>query len=363
MISFSSIEELSNCAQRLIDVRAPIEFKKGALPGAVNLPILNNDERERVGTCYKQHGQDAAIDLGNQLVSGPTKLERVDAWRAFISQNPDTKIYCFRGGLRSKTAQAWLRDVGIECEVLIGGYKGIRQKFMEDLALSLTELPLVIVGGRTGTGKTSLLSRLPASIDLEGLARHRGSSFGATLQQQPSNVDFEHALTLQFLQHRKQQVHRVFLEDEARMVGRVCIPEVVRQKMEIAPLVLLEATTAERVANVIKDYIIDLCSQYQARDGDELGFDNFILHHQSGLDRVKKRMGGQNHQLVCGLLSDASGQFKSCEDPGVFEPYVQFLLKRYYDPMYDYQLQKKRDRVQFVGNFAEIIKWSTHATS
>ncbi len=96
----------------LIDVRAPVEFRQGALPGAVNLPLMDDDERHRIGIEYKQAGQDAAIALGEQLVAGSVRAERVDAWRRLLDRHPDALIYCFRGGQRSRIAQQWLAEAG-----------------------------------------------------------------------------------------------------------------------------------------------------------------------------------------------------------------------------------------------------------
>ena len=111
----------------LIDLRAPTEFALGAFPGAVNLPLLTDAERAAVGTRYKQCGQQAAIALGEELVSGATRTERIDSWRTFIATHPGTLLYCWRGGLRSQIAQEWLRDSGVEVARIAGGYKTLRR--------------------------------------------------------------------------------------------------------------------------------------------------------------------------------------------------------------------------------------------
>ncbi|PTT62477.1 tRNA 2-selenouridine(34) synthase MnmH, partial [Pseudomonas sp. HMWF007] len=111
----------------LMDARAPVEFHKGAFPGVINLPLMNDIERQRIGTCYKQHGQQAAIELGHQLVSGTVKAERIQAWADFARAHPDGLIYCFRGGLRSQITQQWLHDeAGIDYPRVGGGYKAMR---------------------------------------------------------------------------------------------------------------------------------------------------------------------------------------------------------------------------------------------
>ena len=110
----------------MIDVRAPIEFASGALPSAVNLPLMSNEERHRVGICYKEQGQAAAIKLGHSLVTGALKDQRIDAWRAFMAENPSAVLYCARGVLRSQLSQDWLADAGIICPKVEGGFKSLR---------------------------------------------------------------------------------------------------------------------------------------------------------------------------------------------------------------------------------------------
>lgn len=111
----------------MMDVRAPVEFAKGAFPGVLNLPLMNDEERQKVGTCYKQRGQEAAIALGHSLVSGEIKNGRIAAWAAFAKVHPHGVLYCFRGGLRSQITQQWLQsEVGIAYPRVIGGYKAMR---------------------------------------------------------------------------------------------------------------------------------------------------------------------------------------------------------------------------------------------
>ncbi len=357
MISFTTLEAFADRATHLIDVRAPIEFAKGALPGAVNLPILNDDERQRVGACYKHSGPESAIELGNRLVSGDIRAQRLSAWCEFLAEHPEALLYCFRGGLRSQIAQRWINDAGVPCDIIRGGYKSIRQLFLDRLTLLSQQLPLTVIGGRTGTGKTELLQQLPATIDLEALALHRGSSFGGLLEEQPSNIDFEHAVCLGYLNAQTQGYQRVFVEDEARMVGRVCIPEPVRLAMQTAPLVLVEAPLALRVENILRVYIEELCKLYQQREGVENGFKGFVNHHIAALHKVEKRLGGQNTKHALDLFNAAAHDYRLQADPDVFSDYVSFLLTRYYDPMYDYQIGKKLSRVTYSGSRTDVLNW------
>ena len=144
----------------MMDVRAPVEFTKGAFPGVVNLPLMNDEERHLVGTRYKEAGQEKAIQLGNQLVSGQTKEQRIQQWIEFTQTNPHGYLYCFRGGLRSRTTQQWLKEAGIQYPLITGGYKAMRRFLIDELERLCQKQNFVVVSGRTGTGKTRFLKKL-----------------------------------------------------------------------------------------------------------------------------------------------------------------------------------------------------------
>ncbi|WP_315982767.1 rhodanese-like domain-containing protein [Aliamphritea spongicola] len=129
----------------MIDLRAPVEFKQGAFPSAVSLPLMSNEEREKVGTCYKQQGQDAAIKLGHKLVSGEIKEQRMAAWKAFVEENPEGYLYCFRGGLRSRTTQQWLKEAGADYPLVTGGYKALRNFLLDEIEATCEELPFILL--------------------------------------------------------------------------------------------------------------------------------------------------------------------------------------------------------------------------
>lgn len=203
----------------MMDARAPVEFSKGAFPGVINLPLMNDIERQKVGTCYKQHGQDAAIQLGHQLVCGQVKDERVEAWVEFARANPNGYLYCFRGGLRSQTVQRWLKDAGVDYPRILGGYKAMRTFLLDTLHEAVSECDLVVLGGMTGTGKTEVLTQLPNGLDLEGVANHRGSSFGKRATGQPAQIDFENRLAIDLLKKRAAGIEQFVVEDESRLVA------------------------------------------------------------------------------------------------------------------------------------------------
>lgn len=339
----------------LLDVRAPVEFSAGAFPGTVNVPILTDDERAQVGTTYKRGGQDAAIALGHQLVSGDTKAARIAAWADFARRHPDGYLYCFRGGLRSQTARQWLREAGIEYPLVVGGYKAMRQFLLGEIARQSREANIGIVGGRTGSGKTRVIHALRRAVDLEALAHHRGSSFGRLPGGQPTQIDFENALAIALLRATHDSDARLWLEDESRLIGRCAIPLEFRPRMEEAPIALVEEPMESRVQVVLEDYVIDALPQYRAfhgADGDALYAANLL----SSLDRVEKRLGGLAHRQARELMQQAlTAQARGDVEP--HRAWIRFLLERYYDPMYDWQLTQKRGTVLFRGRRHEVIDW------
>jgi len=338
----------------LLDVRAPVEFAKGAFPGAVNLPILSDAERHDIGVRYKQRGQDAAIALGAELLEEDERARRTAGWKAFADTHPSAAIYCFRGGLRSRLAQAWLAEAGVELPLVTGGYKAMRSCLIDELGRLCESLELQLVGGRTGVGKTLLIERLGRTVDLEGIARHRGSSFGALVEPQPGNIDFENRVTIE-LMRLEREAGPVWLEDEARLIGRVAMPEALVQAMRRAPLTILETTLAVRVQNCVADYVVDLLARHREVHGDEAGFEAYAAHHRDSLDRVRKRLGGDNYALASRLLEDALDAHRARGDTAAYTPFIELMLERYYDPMYDYQLESKRDRVRFTGDVEAIL--------
>jgi tRNA 2-selenouridine synthase len=341
----------------MMDMRAPAEFAHGAFPSARSLPLMSDDERARVGTCYKRQGQAAAIELGHQLVAGEVKALRLASWCEFARNHPDGYLYCFRGGLRSQTVQQWLRDEGIEYPLVLGGYKAMRRFLLEELQRSLERARLVLVGGKTGTGKTRVIERLERCIDLEGLARHRGSTFGQLPQPQPSQIDFENGISIALLKLLAGAATRVFVEDEGRLIGRLYLPEVLREKMKASPMVVVEEGLAERVEVIVEDYIVDLGQRYAALHGT----DGPALHSaklQDDLGRIRKRLGGERHRRVSELMAAAFERQHASGDLALHRQWIATLLEQYYDPMYEYQLAQREGKVLFRGSRAAVIDWA-----
>ena len=342
----------------LMDVRAPIEFAKGSFPLALNAPLMNDDERHRVGICYKEKGQDQAIVLGHQLVSGDIKAARVEAWKRFAIQNPDGYLFCFRGGLRSRLTQQWLRDTGIEYPIVLGGYKALRRFLIDQLDAVVASESFTLVSGRTGTGKTRLLNKLPGSVDLEGIANHRGSSFGRQITSQPTQIDFENHLSVALMQTAHQPHNVIYLEDESRLVGRCCLPEKLTARMMAAPMMVLERPIEERIAIIKEDYVIDMARDYIGRDGEEAGWLNFRDYLLSALERLSKRLGGDRYAHLKASMESALDLQRKSGDLSGHDEWIQALLKDYYDPMYDYQLRQKQGRVVISDGPEALLHWA-----
>lgn len=342
----------------LMDVRAPVEFSKGSFPNAENAPLMNDEERHRVGICYKEKGQDKAIELGHQLVAGDVKARRIEAWKRFVARHPDGYLFCFRGGLRSRLTQQWIKDAGIDYPLVKGGYKALRRFLIDSLDQLIDSEDFRILSGRTGTGKTRVLMDLPNPVDLEGLANHRGSSFGRQVTPQPSQIDFENHLAVAMLKAHHQVGGPVYLEDESRLIGRCALPEHLRARMSESPLLILEQPMAERVDIIRTDYVEHMLADYIARDGEEAGWLNFRDYLLSAIDRIRKRLGGARHQELRTLMEQALEQQERTGDTSGHHLWIEALLTDYYDPMYDYQLSQKQGRILVRGGPDEITAYA-----
>jgi tRNA 2-selenouridine synthase len=319
----------------LIDVRAPCEFHDGAIPYSTNLPLMNDEERRQVGICYKEQGQEAAIKLGHQFVSGDTKATRINAWIQFLNQNPTAQVFCFRGGLRSQISCQWITEAAVKRTPIAGGYKRLRNFFLS----WINEAPLPNIfrlGGLTGSGKTDLLPSLKNSIDLEGLANHRGSAFG-NLGAQPTQITFENNLALCLFQNQKQNI--MIVEDESIAIGKIMLPTRFFQHMHAAPLIVLTTPLGERIKNIHRDY---------------------VLHHEAtfftnAIKLISKRLGGVR---TSDLINKLNFAYAKGADLVNHEEWISILLTEYYDPIYGRSLLKQKELILFQGSREEILEWS-----
>ncbi len=343
----------------LMDVRAPVEFDQGAFPQAQNLPLLDDRQREVIGKRYKDAGQEEAIRLGLELATPDIRAQRLASWREFCERHPDGYLYCFRGGLRSRTTQQWLREAGVDYPLVRGGYKAMRRFLIDELETSAREIPLVCIGGLTGCGKTRVLRRIRHHVDFEGLANHRGSAFGRDpLDRQPSTVDWENAVSVEMLRHRAHFPEQVlFVEDEGRLIGRVNMPDNLYAALLRSPRAILRASLEQRVELIREDYVQYAWPAYEQAHGDQAR-EQFSCYVLDNLARIRKRLGGERYSRVRSQFEAALERFFDLGEADGFSAGIRLLLEEYYDPMYRYQKSIKQPEIVFEGSDIELLEWA-----
>jgi tRNA 2-selenouridine synthase len=296
----------------ILDVRAPIEFAQGHVPGALNLPLFTDEERARIGTTYKQVSQERAVHLGLEFF-GP-KMSAMVKQAQRLAQGKEVRLHCWRGGMRSG-AVLWLLELaGFKVHLLDKGYKDYRRAV---LASFDTPRDWRVLGGLTGSGKTDVLHQLAAPphnqlvLDLEGLAHHKGSAFGAIGQPaQPTQEQFENNLAAVLAELPTDAP--IWVEDESRQIGRLTIPPALFAQLRTASRWVLEVPRAARVAK--------LAAEYGAEAPVELA---------AAIERLQKRLGGL-----------ATQQALDAVEAGNFPLMVELVLD-YYDKTYTYGLAQR----------------------
>ena len=298
----------------IIDVRSPAEFEHAHIPSALNLPLFDNDERAMIGTTYKKQRREAAIKAGLPLFGNKmlSMVETVESWIAAAQKDNDlTKptlyVHCWRGGMRS-AAMAWLLDLyGYEVIQLTGGYKAYRNWVLEQFTISYS---LKVVGGYTGSGKTEILHALQEKnysvIDLEGLAHHKGSAFGAIGQlPQPSQEMFENILATKLWEVNKNN-KPIWIEDESQRIGTVLIPTPLFHLMRNSTCYFMTIPFEQRLAFIVEGY-----GKFDAQSLIE------------ATERIQKRLGGlETKSAVAHIMQ---GELKEAFS----------ILLKYYDKWYE----------------------------
>ena len=275
----------------LIDVRSPGEYYKGNMPNSINVPLFDNEERSIVGTLYKNYGKEKAVLKGLEFVSNKIDtiinnlFEAINVYKSKSHdsklEEPTLKIYCARGGLRSQSISWLLKKYNQRCIRLKNGYKSYRKWALETLT---KEWEIIVIGGKTGTGKTKLLNLLDENnyqvIDLEDLACHRGSSFGGLgMREQPSNEQFENKIAEKLKGFKKK--HKIFVEAESANIGKCRIPHEFFNQMKTAERIEIIRSESNRLDELIKTYSI-----FEEKDLIEA-----VL-------RIKKRLGPQRTKVA-----------------------------------------------------------------
>ncbi len=351
----------------LIDVRAPVEFEKGAFPNSVNLPLMNNEERHEVGICYKEQGNAAAVALGHQLVNEQVRQQRIEAWKQFVAEYPNAMLYCFRGGQRSRIAQQWLQEAGVEIVRLKGGYKAFRQYLIEQLTeageVLQNQVTPIVLSGPTGSGKTRVLHHIEQKIDLEGLANHRGSAFGRFLTPQPTQIDFENSLAYEFIQAFDKAWDFIVFEDEGRNVGSVHLQKPLFDAIKSGLKVIVDTPLEKRIEYTVQEYVEWEQAAYIRLYGEvEAGLLEWRHSMEDSLNRIQRRLGGELHQRIMQALDEAVEQQEETNNPMVHANWIKLLLTEYYDPMYAYQLQKNTSPTLFKGDPKAVVEFFKEKT-
>ena len=361
MTEVDDLETLLRDDTPLIDTRSPVEFAKGSLPTAINLPLMTDEERDAVGSCYKEQGPDAAVRLGHELVAGDLKERRVGAWKTFVAGHPEGALFCFRGGIRSEIAQQWLKDAGVDYPRIKGGYKAMRRWLTDSTDQLIEKTPLLLLGGPTGAAKTRILNEgngggpIPGSVDLEGLANHRGSAFGRRVTEQPTQIGFELALGIQLLKHRSAGHQKLLLEDEGRLIGRCALPLSLQAARQDADWVQLDASVDARVEHSYENYILQNLEDLMTQDAVR-AFDHFATGLLEALERIQKRLGGQRYAELKIVMQDALAAHER-GNPETHKAWISELLTGYYDPMYDYQMNNRTKPPLFRGTEQEVVEY------
>ena len=335
----------------LIDVRSPVEFVQGAFPNAVNIPVLDDEQRHKVGLCYKEQGKEAAIELGYSLVSGCDKNEKVEKWLQFINKDPRTLLYCFRGGLRSQLSQRTLKDEGKDVPLVEGGYKRLRNYLINNLEEQVEKNSFLVISGYTGSGKTNILNKLAEegykAVDLEGFANHRGSAFGHNLTPQPSQINFENGLSIAFLKEENKASSFILLEDESATIGSVTLPRALYEKKKNSPVFVLEIPRSDRAELILNDYVK---VRWQEIKNDKDPFEKLFNLYSIPFEKIKKRLGGLLYKECIDDLKNAIEEMKGSGSFHLHKVYIEKLLAHYYDPLYAKGMARKKEIIVGQGS-------------
>jgi tRNA 2-selenouridine synthase len=294
----------------IIDARSPGEFAEDHIPGAINLPVLNDAERARVGTLYKQVSSFEAKKVGAALVSRNI-AQHLDTWFAGKPKSYRPLVYCWRGGSRSGAMTHILQKIGFAAMQLDGGYKAYRRHVAAELTRLPAQFSYRVVCGPTGSGKSRLLQALADAgaqvLDLEALAAHRGSLLGALPgQDQPSQKSFESAVW--FALNHFDSTRPVFVESESKKIGALRVPDALITAMHASPCLRLEVPLAARVQLLTEDYV-------------------HFLHDPETINR-------QLGYLTSLRGSDTITAWQNLVNQQAWPELVATLLEEHYDPAY-----------------------------
>lgn len=356
LIQESEILDLVKNEHRWIDVRAPVEFLSGTIPNSENAPLLDDEERRLVGTCYKTQGRNKAIELGHQLVSGENKDRKIQSWIQEIKRHPNLSLYCFRGGMRSQISQQWLKEAGFFVRRVSGGYKDMRRLLTQHFRQQVENTTIHLISGPTGSLKTHLIqwliSKNHLSLDLEQHANHRGSAFGKC-GPQPQQVNFEHTIVKEIL--KKDSLFKkgniLYLEDESRLIGKCVLPDFLFAKMRLAPILWIDEPIQQRVENIFSDYIVQTdIVRSQNEDRIRMVYKGYL----EALVGIKKRLGLEKFLEIHKDILSAEVESLRQNSHDLNRIWIQKLLVSYYDPLYLSSLARRDPKILFKASASDV---------
>ncbi|MFN8391368.1 MAG: tRNA 2-selenouridine(34) synthase MnmH [Bdellovibrionota bacterium] len=338
----------------VLDVRSPSEHHFASIPGMVLGPIMDDAERHEVGICFQHDGQSAAIELGHRLVAGEVRESRVRFWIDQIKNRPISLVCCARGGLRSQIAQQWLAESGVSLPRVRGGYKALRNVLIESADAALTQLPTVVVAGKTGSGKTELLrasSLRPSALDLEQLADHCGSAFGALYGAQPSQSTFENRVCMELIRIERSRAW-MLVEDESSHVGKVRLVPQLTKRIGSSPIVVVECPFDERVERILNLYV----AAYPIDEAAANPVSQLETYLLGSLQKISERLGGARAKECGALIEAALQEQRNGRGAELHRNWIAYLLREYYDPMYDRALERRSAAVLFSGPMEDVVE-------
>lgn len=311
MIKTISVEEaLALDKANIVDTRSPKEFEEDNIPGSINKPLFSNEERAIVGTLYKNNQVDA-YQKGIEIYTSKV-ISFIEEFKELRSDRPII-IYCARGGMRSKVITELVTTIGLDVYQLEGGYKNFRKYIREYFENYSNPFKMIILQGLAGIGKTDLIKKLDNSIDLEGIAKHRSSLFGALGLKPVKQKRFESRLWNKIENLKKENVKIVFVEGEAKKIGDINVPSKFFKEMEKSIIIHVKSSIKNRSIRIVRDYFTH-------------GEDEKI---KSIISSLKVAIGNEQVEKLNKLVDEKN-----------YEPVAKFLLEEYYDSKYTHAIEE-----------------------